>query len=242
MHPAASHLIYLNLAADISRYRLLWEQDLDTLLPKLPQTLRSLNLCGAKVCKQHVPLLLPLTKHLEELGLGFADLDLGDINSFFLSPENSPSPPFPPSPSQPFTRAGQDEQWQPPTLHYLDLSSIVRITQAALFMPNSILLTPQSSPLEVIEFGEKTIAALKQSKVTARRKGWVVKELGRRGWFVREGGGEMENGVKGQGGTELGGRDGARAWKMGARWWGMRKIPVSRAEVGGLYGFYMFKK
>jgi hypothetical protein len=29
---------------------------------------------------------------------------------------------------------------------------------------------------------------------------------------------------------------------MGARWWGMRKIPVTVGEVGGIYGHYMFKK
>jgi hypothetical protein len=36
--------------------------------------------------------------------------------------------------------------------------------------------------------------------------------------------------------------DGRRTWKMGATFWGMRKVPVARAEVGGMYGLYMFKR
>jgi len=36
--------------------------------------------------------------------------------------------------------------------------------------------------------------------------------------------------------------DGAREWKWGATYWGMRKIPVARQEVGGMYGHYMFKR
>ena len=36
--------------------------------------------------------------------------------------------------------------------------------------------------------------------------------------------------------------DGSRDWKWGASYWGMRKIPVARAEVGGMYGHYMFKR
>jgi hypothetical protein len=36
--------------------------------------------------------------------------------------------------------------------------------------------------------------------------------------------------------------DGSRSWKMGARWWGMRKIPMAVGDVGGIYGHYMFKK
>ena len=39
-----------------------------------------------------------------------------------------------------------------------------------------------------------------------------------------------------------GGSSGRRGWKMGAMWWGMRKVPVAVGEVGGLYGHYMFKK
>lgn len=46
---------------------------------------------------------------------------------------------------------------------------------------------------------------------------------------------------KGEGEGEAEKDDGGRSWKWGARFWGMRKVPVARAEVGGMYGHYMFK-
>lgn len=81
--------------------------------------------------------------------------------------------------------------------------------------------------------------------------GWVVRELGRRGWYVRGPGAEgADLCVSGErplgpshsdaGDAEV--DDGRRWWKMGARWWGMRKVPVAVGEVGGLYGHYMFKR
>lgn len=29
---------------------------------------------------------------------------------------------------------------------------------------------------------------------------------------------------------------------MGARWWGMRKIPTVAQDVRGMYGYFMFKR
>ena len=218
-HPAVKNLVYLNLSCDISRYRLLWEPDVDRLLPALPSTLRSLNLNGAHIHPNHIRQLLPLTKHLEELGLACADLSLVDVNNLFR-----------PTPTT--TKPGvQDEGFrQPSTLHYLDLTAIHSISQSSLFntpAPTNILLTPATFPLEVIELGDKAISALRECRNTNKRLGWVVKELGRRGWYVRE--------------TD-GATNGRRGWKMGAMWWGMRKVPVAWGEVGGLYGHYMFKK
>ncbi|KAL9025388.1 MAG: hypothetical protein Q9196_005776 [Gyalolechia fulgens] len=224
-HPAAKSLVFLNLSCDIARYRLLWEADVERLLPALPTTLKSLNLNGAKIRRWHAPLLLPLTKHLEELSLASADLSVQDINSFFrpASPSTSPTrePATPEAPSQP---------WAPPTLHYLDLSSIPAITQSSLFSTSCTLLSPSTCPLEVIELGDKAISSLRECRNTNKRLGWVVKELGRRGWYVRD---------SNAAGGNQGGR---RSWKMGAMWWGMRKCPVAWGEVGGLYGHYMFKK
>lgn len=216
-HPSASSMVYLNLNCHIARYRLLCESDVDRLLPTLPSTLRSLNLNGAKVCASHIPALLPLTKHLEELGIAFAELSLRDISSLFYPPSTpaSPSQAVPP--------------WTPSTLHYIDLTGILSITQSTLFSSTCALLSPSTSPLEVLELGDKAISSLNKYKSTNKRLGWVVKELGRRGWYVRE-----QQGQQGY----LGGK---RAWKMGAMWWGMRKVPVAWGEVGGLYGHYMFK-
>ncbi|KAI4215885.1 MAG: hypothetical protein LQ351_001873 [Letrouitia transgressa] len=223
-HPAARQLQYLNLSCDIARYRLLWETDIERLLPALPTTLRSLNLNGAKIRHWHTPLLIPLTKHLEELSLASAELSLQDINSFFC-PGSPPS-----SPLVEGSRAERDKEvWMPPSLHYLDLSSIPSITQSALFGTSCMLLSPETAPLEVIELGDKAISSLRECRNTNKRLGWVVKELGRRGWYVRDS-------------KDVTNSNGKRSWKMGAMWWGMRKCPVAWGEVGGLYGHYMFKK
>jgi hypothetical protein len=219
-------LIYLNLQADISRYRLLDQEDVDTLLPRLPNTLRALNLGGAKIMPKHIPLLLPLTKHVEELGLGSAELSIDDINDLFV-PKSSPS-------ANASGLSPEELAWIPPALHYLDLTSVAAITPGRLFSASCLLLRPMTAPLEVLEVGEKVLSGLRErGSSSTRRLGWVVREIGRRGWFVREPMGEVP----------AGGRDtGRRSWKMGAMWWGMRKIPVGAGEVGGLYGHYMFKK
>ena len=220
-HPAVTGLVYLNLSCDVASYRLLSERDVNRLLPNLPTTLRSLNLNGAKIRSIDAPALLPLTKHLEELSLAHSKLTLQDINSFFR-------PPPPPNKDAP-----EQEVWTPPTLHYLDISHTPSITQPALYSSNCVLLSQLSSPLEVLELGDKVISSLRECRNTNKRLGWVVKELGRRGWYVREpSGSEAGNG----------GSSGRRGWKMGAMWWGMRKVPVAVGEVGGLYGHYMFKK
>lgn len=215
-HPSASNMIYLNLNCDIARYRLLWESDVDRLLPALPSSLRSLTLNGAKLGSAHIPALLPLTKHLEELGVAFTDLCLRDINSLFDPPSNH-------------SLSEETPPWIPSTLHYLDLTGIPSVTQSSLYSYSCTLLSPSTAPLEVLELGTKVISSLNQYKPTNKRLGWVVKELGRRGWYVRE-----QHGQQGNSG-------GKRSWKMGAMWWGMQKVPMAWGEVGGLYGHYMFK-
>ncbi|KAH8697585.1 leucine rich repeat domain protein [Talaromyces proteolyticus] len=228
-HPAVTEsLVYLNLMTDPSRYRLLEADDVTALLPKLRSSLRSLNLNGARIVPEHVPLLLPLTKHLEELGLSGADLSPSDLNSFFM-PVEQPN-------ANDEAGTTSEKKWQPPSLHYLDLSKCPHISLATLFNPNKfILVSPRSMPLEVIELSDKLIAPLRDRTKSGRSNGWVVREIGRRGWYVREP-------VKTDQTLEAPLDDGSRWWKMGARWWGMRKIPVTVGEVGGIYGHYMFKK
>ncbi|KZF24861.1 RNI-like protein [Xylona heveae TC161] len=222
-HPAVNEsLVYLNLFCDISRYRLLNQEDVEGLLPKLPTSLRSLNLSGAKIIGEHVSLLLPLTKHLEELSLGYADLSVKEVNSLFIPPSEQPDG---------ITVA--KEEWQPSSLRYLDLTGVASITLGTLFTHSSVLLLPTTQPLEVIEFGEKMINTLQERPSTNERLGWAVRELGRRGWYVRK----RKPGIDGASPD-----NGRRPWKMGAQWWGMRKVPVAWSEVGGLYGHYMFKK
>lgn len=223
-HPAVSTLVYLNLYCDTARYRLLLETDISRLLPTLPSSLRSLTLSGGQIRASHIPALLPLTKHLEELSLGGAELTLRDINSLFHLPRPS---------EQQQQQQNEVPPWTPHTLRYLDLTGISSISQGSLFSSTCTLLLPTTLPLEVLELGDRVISALRSCENTNKRLGWVVKELGRRGWYVREP-------VQEQGATSS--SSGRRGWKMGAMWWGMRKVPVAWGEVGGLYGHYMFKK
>ena len=223
-HPAVrDSLVFLNVLTDATRYRTLDEEHLHALLPKLPSTLRSLNLGGAKVNSSHTPLLFPLTKHLDELGLNSADLSAKDLNTFFAPPQQDPESPTPLA-----------SEWEPPSLCYMDLTKVPRLTIATLFNTNGcFLLSQQSYPLQVIEFSDKIIAPLQErTKNGKSSSGWMVRELGRRGWYVRD-----PDSIPSREPD-----DGSRSWKMGARWWGMRKIPVAVGDVGGIYGHYMFKK
>ncbi|EAW10604.1 Leucine Rich Repeat domain protein [Aspergillus clavatus NRRL 1] len=226
-HPAVCQtLVYLNLLTDPTRYRLLEEEDIAALLPNLPTTLRSLNLGGAKITSDHAAALLPLTKHLEELGLSSADLSCKDLNSFF-------APPPPPSNCAPVPEAAP-VAWEPSSLCYLDLTKVPSLTIGTVFNTNAcLLLSQQSWPLQVIEFSDKIIAPLRERiKNNRPSSGWTIRELGRRGWYVRDPASMPSQAPD----------DGSRSWKMGARWWGMRKIPVAVGDVGGIYGHYMFKK
>jgi len=220
-HIAVKELVFLNLMADVSRYTLLYKEDLEELIPTLPMTLRSLNLGGAKISSSTLPLLLPLTKVLEELGLAFSDITVSDINSFFR-----------PAITISNYISEEDEMewhpWEPCSLRYLDLTGVASISQMSLVDPSCVLASTQSSPLEVVELGDGVIRRLRDRAKSNKSLGWVIKELGRRGWFVRQ----AAEGIV---------DDGSRSWKMGARWWGMRKVPVAIQDVGGMYGHYMFK-
>jgi hypothetical protein len=220
-HDAVKELVVLNLMADISRYTLLYEEDLEALLPALPMTLRSLNLGGAKINSSAIPLLLPLTKVLEELGLAYSSITVSDINSFFR-----------PAITVANYVSEDDEMewqpWEPCSLRYIDLTGVASISQMSLIDSSCVLVSSQSYPLEAIELGKDVMGRLRDRTKLNKKLGWVVSELGRRGWFVRQ---PAERIVD----------DGSRSWKMGARWWGMRKLPVAVQDVGGMYGHYMFK-
>ncbi|KAI9766390.1 MAG: hypothetical protein M1839_004910 [Geoglossum umbratile] len=230
-HPAVKNtLVYLNLLSDVSRHCILARHDVEKLLPLLPATLRALNLGGAKITEEHISLLLPLTKHVEELSLGYSELSIDSINSLFV----------PPSPTgadgRESTLHAKEDNWVPPVLRYLDVTGVSSITPSNLFNKSCMLLLPGTHPLEVLEMGEKFTQGLREREATNKRVGWAVKEMGRRSWYVRQP-------TAGQPHRE--GGDKKQTWKMGALWWGLRKIPVAWGEVGGLcglYAYYMFKK
>ncbi|KIV97840.1 hypothetical protein PV10_01545 [Exophiala mesophila] len=221
-HPAIKDsIVYLNLSADSSRHRLLSEVDVSRLLASLPPTVRSLNLGGARVNQTHIPALRRLSPHLEELGLRGADLSLSsDIKQLFKSEDDDSNTSSSPSKRTPYS-----------SLRYIDLTNIKSVTQMSLSYSPSFCITDQESlPLEVIELSSEVLQEVKRRNAHIKRPEWVVKELGRRGWYVRQ---------PLQGSTI---DDGSRPWKMGARWWGMRKVPIVEQDVGGMYGYFMFKR
>ena len=216
-HPATSSLVYLNLAMDVKKMsELLSSSELSSLLPVLPSSLRSLNLKGSKMNETHIPLLLPLSKHVEELGLG-RHVNLGEIIQLFLPDEDQ--------------SIEVQMAWQPHTLKYIDISDLSeeQLDLGTLFSNSCPLLKDLTAPLEVLEVSAEVYKKLEKSRAVTRA-GWCVKEAGRRYWLVRDKG------------SERGMDTGAREWKWGANYWGMRKIPVAKQEVGGMYGLYMFKR
>lgn len=117
----------------------------------------------------------------------------------------------------------EGQEARPHNLKFIDLSDIDTIIGSA-----SDLLAPASAPLTVIEIAERSFERAAKSNKSLERVGWTAKEFGSRYWLVR----------KNEDGTTQ--DNGSRAWKMGADSWGMRKVPVAVAEVGGMYGSYMF--
>jgi hypothetical protein len=211
-HPAPKDtIVYLNLMADASRHRLLSEEDVSRLLPALPLTVRSLNIGGARINPIHVPALRQLATHVEELGLKGANLGLSaDIDRIFT---------------------GEDGRSHATTIRYLDLSDIKSVTQMSLSYHPTALTGAHTEPLEVIEVGSSVLDEIKRRTAKVKNPSWVVRELGRRGWYVRQ---PKSTGPPAD--------DGSRRWKMGARWWGMRKLPMVQQDVGGMYGYFMFKR
>ena len=219
-HPAAKTLQYLNLGMDAMYHEMLTAEDITALLPILPPTLKSLSLKGSKMNSTHIPLLLPLTKHLEELGLG-RYLDLTDLTKLFVPDE----------------RAEIEEQlsWIPHQLRYLDVSdlSLAQLDLSTLFGMRNPILQKTAAPLEVLEVSSNVFKKLEKSPAMIKRVGWTLTDAGRRYWLVKEKHVKSEEERQDSGGRE---------WKWGANYWGMRKVPVARADVGGMYGHYMFKR
>ena len=219
-HPAVRDtIVWLSLNADASRYRLLASEDLDRLLPALPRTLRSLNLGGARISSQHVPALQTLATQVEELGLKGANLSLGSdiVQILSLVGENG-------KPKDTNKKS---------SVRYIDLTDISSVTQMSLNYSPVSIKDKGSLPLEVIELSGTVLTEILRRNKNVKNPDWTVKELGRRGWYVR-----APESLPPSQETD----DGYRSWKMGARWWGMRKIPMVEQEVGGMYGYFMFKR
>lgn len=233
-HPAVvESLVWLSLSMDARTHELLDAESVSRLLPVLPSSLKSLSLKGSKMEPSHIRLLLPLTKHLEELALG-RSLSLMDLNAMFIPDEDSPE-------ADEQDVDGEDvDEWVPHTLRYIDLSDMWTCTELGvptLFDPSCALLQKQYTvPLEVVEISEDVAKRLRRSETSLTKLGWQIKEMGARNWLVRN-----KSELRAISGASIV-DDGCRPWKMGAESWGMRKIPVARADVGGVYGSYMFAR
>jgi hypothetical protein len=220
-HPAVTSgsLVFLSVAADARSHQLFSPAEVSELLAVLPRTLRSLSIKGSPMNgPAHMPLLLPLTKHLEELALG-RGVTAQDINSLFAPDEELP--------------LAEQLAWTPHSLKYLDVSDLWgagELDMSFLVSRACAVLSPASEPLEVLEIADEVHRRLAKSTAAIARSGWRVSECGSRAWLVRN---PTSSDAK---------DDGRRPWKMGAESWGMRKIPVARAEVGGMYGSFMFAR
>ncbi|KAF3172976.1 hypothetical protein TWF225_009952 [Orbilia oligospora] len=157
-HPAVRNLKVLNLHYDASRYRLLSAIDVEDLLPNLPKSLVSLNLTGASISSDHMPMLLPLVSRLEELSLGHTELTMEDINTFFVP------------------------QWKS-NLRYLDLTGISAVSPNALHFSTGAIL-PQNTTLQVLELSEKNVTGCAKLHAT-KTCGWSEQSYGRRSWLVK---------------------------------------------------------
>lgn len=218
-HPAVKELQFLSLATDARSHQLFSADHIAELLPLLPKTLKSLSLKGSRMEAAHINLLRPLTKHLEELAIG-RSLKLADVNRLFVPDGDSD--------------ITMQVDWVPHTLRYIDLSDMwgSDLDLGYLFTSSCVILKSFSEPLEVVELSEDVLRRVSKSSTAFQKVGWRLSECGSRGWMVRQ----PASHAKGPG------DDGRRSWKMGAESWGMRKIPVARAEVGGMYGSFMFAR
>jgi hypothetical protein len=216
-HPAVKNLQFLSLATDARSHQSFDADNITELLHILPRTLKSLSLKGSRMNASHMDLLRPLTKHLEELALG-RSLRPQDVNRLFVPDEDSD--------------VAMQVDWVPHSLRYIDLSDFwgQELDLVYLFSNACAILRPYSEPLEVVELAEDVFRRVSKSSTALQRIGWQLSEIGSRGWMVRQ-----------PNKSATGPRDdGSRSWKMGAESWGMRKIPVAQAEVGGMYGSFMF--
>ncbi|PNH43613.1 hypothetical protein VD0004_g3917 [Verticillium dahliae] len=223
-HPAVRHtLVFLSVATDARSQQLLAQEDVSALLPVLPKTLRSLSLKGSRMEESHIELLRPLTKHLEELAFG-RNLGVMAASKLFVPAEKDEEDTQMTDAGD--AETGEEEPEEPCALRYVDFSDLwgSELDLVDLFSKKCNLLQATSNPLEVIEVSEQSFKPLSRNK-TLERIGWTLQEIGSRCWMVR---------------LHKDGDRGHRWWKMGADHWGMRKIPVARADVGGMYGSFMF--
>lgn len=254
-HPSTQSLIYLNLHSDTRIHCVLDVQHVASLLPNLPPTLKSLNMKGSKMMITHTPLLKPLIYQLEELSLG--SLPYLEVAKLLLPPCKEMMPhPSSATGAEFANLLNEQTTFQPHTLKYLDMSDIPLSQipwEQLIHSKLSLLRTP--TRLDVLELHSTVLECFSTRTTDLSQWGWICKNEGRRGWLVRNPAAKPVTKVyhgdrleKWSWKTPDGVREGevadggARTWKMGAKWWGMRKVGVANMEVGGVYGWFMFNR
>lgn len=240
-HPAVNQdtLVFLSLGCDSSTFQLLEVEDVTRLLPILPKTLKSLSLKGSKMDHSHMASLREQAVHLEELALG-RGLTLGDVGTLVQNADAS---------TEEDEKTNEESTLTPHELRYLDISDMeVENFNLTSLLIDGLFLSQKSWPLEVIEVSDPVFKRVAKSNNALHRMGWRQSEIGSRSWLVRgsprpaaqsnRGRSSLPNSVCTRGTFAM--ENGQRKWKMGAQSWGMRKIPVAYAKVGGMYGSYMF--
>ena len=210
-HPSVKSVEYLNIETTSGgEDSILTEEDISKLLSHVSPSLKILNLKNSAMASAHVPLLQTLSLQLDELCIG-SHLQFKDIEQLFFdfqimdSEEND---------SDDAERDGTDEieskyqavlnpmeeamavcklrqrinsfpeSSKQVTLRYLDISSLPVGEQCKIRM--SVLLGPQSRPLEVIEISEEALRKVGVLEKLCAAVGWEVKSVGRRYWLRRK--------------------------------------------------------
>ncbi|KKA29099.1 hypothetical protein TD95_002788 [Thielaviopsis punctulata] len=224
-HPSVrDSLVVLNVATDATSHQMFNEDQVSKLLTILPRTLRSLNLKGARMAPRHIDQLLPIVPRLEELGIG-RGLTMRDVGRLLCPEKQLDSAPTPPA------------KHEPPTFHqlrYIDVSDMYTATDLDyLFTRACQVLSTASEPLQVIELSENVAKRMRASHRAVAAHGWAVSEEGARSWLVRKNERQSKSARH---------QEAYRWWKMGATYWGTRKLPMADCEVGGMYGSFMFAR
>jgi hypothetical protein len=210
-HPAVKDsLVALDFSeVSIYNYEPLDNQDITKILSHLPQTLRSLNLAGSNISRSHLPYLRDACRQLEELSVG-GELTVSDLEEVVLGGgytfEDLYGEDFLPSTGKYETimgpmkdtvalcklkkrlnsitpRSQRDRTVPGSSVRYLDLSSITRLEQGKI--AKSVLLSPQSLPLEIIELSSICHEDFGSLRKIVGAVGWRTKWVGSRFWIER---------------------------------------------------------
>ena len=212
-HPTAKNLVYLDLETNpAAENQILTEDDVSGVLSSLPSTLRILNLKNAAMTSEHTPFLQPLGTRLEQLSAG-AYMRLRDIEQLLLGPEleseeeretdaprvedaNQVESKYKPTLTpmeqaiavcklrQRINSLPLVSSAHKPSLRYLDISSLPASEQSKIQM--SVLLGPQTRPLEVIEISEKAVGRCGDLAKLCAAVGWELKSAEKRAWMRRK--------------------------------------------------------